>query len=628
MSAEPSSSINTVDNKAVNNDSDYDEGLDIPDETHHGVTFSSDEKDGEDQEPVTALPFKTIHNTPVKFKAPVRKVFIPNQRIELQIIDHERSVTSHILNPYLYTIELVHGSFSWTIKKRYKHFQLLHSQLKIYRATLNIPFPTKTHRERRTSFKHDLNRTKRSAGGLPRFPAKPDGLIPEEQIESRIQELQEYLKALLRIPLYRNHHETLAFLEVSELSFVAGLGGMGGKGKEGAILKRTRSTRPAASAQCNLCGLMDAALCVRCQFVCGDVCGAWRNRWLLVKDSCVAYVRPRDGRLRCVMLFDAAFEVSSGLFSTGLRRGLHITNACRQITIKCPTRRTTREWMAYIKDSAHKIGFSSQCRYTSFAPVRDAEVSRAAWLVDGRSYMAAVADAMEAAREEIYIADWWLSPEIHMKRPALHGDYWRLDHIIRRKAEAGVKIFLLLYKEVEIALGINSFYSKQTIAKCHPENVKVLRHPDHTKAGVFLWAHHEKVVVVDQSVALVGGIDLCYGRWDDHHHRLTDLGSIKHRDSSAVITAESAALAENVAAAATTAEQSSIVSLVKMTNSLSVGVVKLSSQSDDSMKIVNDTNNPAEPNTSEMMETLLTSQARRTIRETLLKCSEKIFSPR
>ncbi|RZF35633.1 hypothetical protein LSTR_LSTR008604, partial [Laodelphax striatellus] len=257
MSIELSSSVPAVDGTATN-DSDYDEDLAIPDETHHGgVTFSSDEKD--DREPDKVLPFKRIHSSPVKFKAPVRNVFIPSQKIELQIIDHERGVTSHILNPYLYTIELVHGNFSWKIKKRYKHFQLLHSQLKIYRATLNIPFPSKTTRERRTSFKHDLNRTKRSAGGLPRFPAKPDGLIPEEQIESRIQELQEYLRALLRIPLYRNHHETLAFLEVSELSFV---GDLGGKGKEGAILKRTRSTRPAASAGCNLCGLMDAALCV------------------------------------------------------------------------------------------------------------------------------------------------------------------------------------------------------------------------------------------------------------------------------------------------------------------------------------------------------------------------------
>lgn len=48
--------------------------------------------------------------------------------------------------------------------------------------------------------------------------------------------------------------------------------------------------------------------------------------------------------------------------------------------------------------------------------------------------MSAVADALEAATEEIYIADWWLSPEIHMKRPAIDGDYWRLDKILKRKA--------------------------------------------------------------------------------------------------------------------------------------------------------------------------------------------------
>ncbi len=53
--------------------------------------------------------------------------------------------------------------------------------------------------------------------------------------------------------------------------------------------------------------------------------------------------------------------------------------------------------------------------------------------IDGASYMAAVADAMEAARYEIFIADWWLSPEIFMKRPSA-GDYWRLDMILKRKA--------------------------------------------------------------------------------------------------------------------------------------------------------------------------------------------------
>lgn len=56
---------------------------------------------------------------------------------------------------------------------------------------------------------------------------------------------------------------------------------------------------------------------------------------------------------------------------------------------------------------------------------------------------------------------------------------------------------------------------------------KVMRHPDHVSSSVYLWAHHEKLVIIDQSVAFVGGIDLAYGRWDDNEHRLTDVGSVK-----------------------------------------------------------------------------------------------------
>ena len=43
--------------------------------------------------------------------------------------------------------------------------------------------------------------------------------------------------------------------------------------------------------------------------------------------------------------------------------------------------------------------------------------------------------------------------------------------------------------------------------------LKVMRHPDHVSSSVYLWAHHEKLVIIDQSVAFVGGIDLAYGRW-------------------------------------------------------------------------------------------------------------------
>lgn len=122
---------------------------------------------------------------------------------------------------------------------------------------------------------------------------------------------------------------------------------------------------------------------------------------------------------------------------------------------------------AHILTSVH---LSSSFDQMSYAPVRMSV--QASWFVDGASYMSAVADALEAATEEIYIADWWLSPEIYMKRPAIDGDYWRLDYILKRKASQGVKIFILLYKELEIALGINSYYSKQKLVELH-ENIKV-----------------------------------------------------------------------------------------------------------------------------------------------------------
>lgn len=51
-----------------------------------------------------------------------------------------------------------------------------------------------------------------------------------------------------------------------------------------------------------------------------------------------------------------------------------------------------------------------------------------------------------------------------------------------------------------------------------------MRHPDHVSSVVFLWAHHEKMVAIDQTVAFVGGIDLAFGRWDDSQYRLTDPG--------------------------------------------------------------------------------------------------------
>lgn len=87
-------------------------------------------------------------------------------------------------------------------------------------------------------------------------------------------------------------------------------------------------------------------------------------------------------------------------------------------------------------------------RFKSFAPIRDG--NRAKWYVDALDYLWAVSEALEKATETIYIADWWLSPELFLRRPPVQHQEWRLDQVLKRRAEAGVKIYVIVYKEVSI----------------------------------------------------------------------------------------------------------------------------------------------------------------------------------
>ncbi|KAG0174673.1 hypothetical protein DFQ28_005271 [Apophysomyces sp. BC1034] len=133
----------------------------------------------------------------------------------------------------------------------------------------------------------------------------------------------------------------------------------------------------------------------------------------------------------------------------------------------------------------------------------------------------AVSEAIEGARESIFIEDWWLTPELYLRRPPAKYPEYRIDTLLKKKAEEGVKIFIVIYKEVEMALTLDSAHTKHTLQGLH-ENIVVQRHPDHAIGGTLFWSHHEKIVVVDNRIAFVGGVDLCFGRWDTHTHRLAD----------------------------------------------------------------------------------------------------------
>ncbi|XP_005383059.1 PREDICTED: phospholipase D1 isoform X2 [Chinchilla lanigera] len=496
------------------------ENLDTRELHFEGEEVDYDVSPGDPRTQEVCIPFSAIYNTQ-GFKEPNIQTYLSGCPIKAQVLDVERfTSTSRVSSINLYTIELTHGEFKWQVKRKFKHFQEFHRELLKYKAFIRIPIPTRRHTFRRQNVKGEEPRQ------MPSLPSSHENMIQEEQFFGRRKQLEDYLTKILKMPMYRNYHATTEFLDISQLSFIRDLGP---KGLEGMIMKRSGGHRIPGL---NCCGQ-------------GRACYRWSKRWLIVKDSFILYMKPDSGAIAFVLLVDKEFRIKVGKKETETKYGLRIDNLSRTLILKCNSYRHARWWGGAIEEFIQKHGtnFLKDHRFGSYAAIQDNTLAK--WYVNAKGYFEDVANAMEEAKEEIFITDWWLSPEIFLKRPVVEGNRWRLDCILKRKAQQGVKIFIMLYKEVELALGINSEYSKRTLVRLHP-NIKVMRHPDHVSSSVYLWAHHEKLVIIDQSVAFVGGIDLAYGRWDDNEHRLTDVGSVKRVVSGPSLGSLTAAITESM----------------------------------------------------------------------------------
>lgn len=63
----------------------------------------------------------------------------------------------------------------------------------------------------------------------------------------------------------------------------------------------------------------------------------------------------------------------------------------------------------------------------------------------------------------VCILDWWLSPELYLRRPPAENEDYRVDRLLLRKAQQGVKVFIIVYKEVTQTM---SMYVLQLTACC------------------------------------------------------------------------------------------------------------------------------------------------------------------
>lgn len=437
------------------------------------------------------ISMSSVYNYKAEGKDPVN-IYLPGLPV---IADISSNLTSNRSRGPQFVISLEHGVFNWKVYKFYTDFLALRRTLAPLRFRIRLGSRGRG----------------RKRGYLPHLLTVNDiNPLQITRTQNQLPKCRKFLNAILNDREFRSHPFTLKFLEVSRLSFVEDLGS---KLKEGLITKRSGGHRRVT----NFLGCTSCCICK---------CSVWRQRWLVLKDSYLLYMHAVRNTVAGVLLFDQGTHILCGSIQTGILFGLQIVTKTRKLLVRCPSRKIMREWRDAISRALSSDPgrlWAMEKRFLSFAPPR--ENCTVQWFVDGEIFMSQVANALLAAKEEIYITDWMISPQIYLKRSedksTLHNLNFRLDKILLRKANEGVKVFIQLYKEVTVAIFLGSEYARAEFK--HP-NIVVYRHPEHIQTGVYKWAHHEKIVAIDQTLAFVGGIDLAFGRYDNHCHQLSDKG--------------------------------------------------------------------------------------------------------
>jgi phosphatidylserine/phosphatidylglycerophosphate/cardiolipin synthase-like enzyme/uncharacterized membrane protein YdjX (TVP38/TMEM64 family) len=144
---------------------------------------------------------------------------------------------------------------------------------------------------------------------------------------------------------------------------------------------------------------------------------------------------------------------------------------------------------------------------------------RLALLIDAADYFAAVRSAIARAKESVFILGWDFDSRIRLVPqgaddgyPEALGEF--LKDVVRR--ERRLHMYVLSWDFVTVFAGDREWKPLYKLGwRTHPRPRLAFRLDDTVP---LTGSHHQKIVVVDDAVAFVGGIDLTHGRWDTPEH--------------------------------------------------------------------------------------------------------------
>jgi phosphatidylserine/phosphatidylglycerophosphate/cardiolipin synthase-like enzyme/uncharacterized membrane protein YdjX (TVP38/TMEM64 family) len=149
------------------------------------------------------------------------------------------------------------------------------------------------------------------------------------------------------------------------------------------------------------------------------------------------------------------------------------------------------------------------------------QTDRVAFLIDGEAYFKTLADACERAQQAVYIIGWDVDSRIRLRRGRRSqqetlGTF--VDRLTRENPALHIYIlgwdFAVFYSLEREFLPLLSFGWKTH------ERVHFALDANHPVGA----SHHQKIVVVDDRLAFVGGIDLTSCRWDTSEHAPEQVG--------------------------------------------------------------------------------------------------------
>lgn len=145
------------------------------------------------------------------------------------------------------------------------------------------------------------------------------------------------------------------------------------------------------------------------------------------------------------------------------------------------------------------------------------KAEKVSFLVDGNSYFRAFREAVKLARKSVFICGWDIDSRLELLReepdddlPLQLGDF--LNAVAKRNKT--LQIYILIW-DFSMIVGLDrEWFPIYSLDWKTRRNVHLTMDDLHPVGG----SHHEKIVVIDDTLAFAGGLDLTENRWDTPAH--------------------------------------------------------------------------------------------------------------